>query len=614
MLPLSLTAVRLWQRMVVRVPFLTRLLLGAGVILFSLTGAARFTPVASAQSSGVATAPGGPFLVDAQGRRLELHGVNLVAKCAAGTHASTAPGAPCLPGGGGNELGYVLSPSASDPGLRFTAGDAATLHALGLSVVRLGIIWAGLEPGPPGAHADDPAYCSPHVAGTPFPPLGTADPYSPARIDSYLGEVDTIVALLARQHIRVLLDMHQDGWGLPFANPVSATPWMSEGAPAWATCTSGLPFGDPASWQSAYTDPAVNSAFEHFWANDVTGNLQEQYIRVLTAVAQHFAGNPDVLGYELFNEPSGPVAVSPPAFDRQLQCFYAGARYAPLSCGLAAGPSQAPQEGAIPSVLAADPSHLVFYEAPVLTDYGAPETVGIAEPLPFGHLVLSFHDYGGTPGASSFACTQATCSTQEQNTVSLFTSERAATQTSQNGGPAWLLSEFGAEPYVPDIANVTRLADRNLLSWIYWAGFQLHDPTGGPDEGLLDELTRRPDPARADVLARTYPLATAGTPLTQSFDPGTGAFAFTYRADDRVHSPTQIIVPIAYHYPHGYGVSVRGARVTSRPDAQLLTLVNDPGASTVTVALVARWRSHGARHLASRRHRHRSRPAPAFTG
>jgi endoglycosylceramidase len=265
-------------------------------------------------------------------------------------------------------------------------------------------------------------------------------------------------------------------------------------------------------------------------------------------------------------------------------------------------------------VLAADPHHLVFYEAPVITDFGAPETVGIAEPLPFGRLVLSFHDYGGPPGGSTFSCTQPNCPVQEQLTMSLFSSERPATRTDQTGGPAWMLTEFGAERYVPDIANVAQLADRNLLSWIYWAALQLHDPTGGPEEGLLDELTRRPDRPRAGVLARTYPLATAGTPVTQSFDPSTGAFAFTYRADLSVHSPTEIVVPVAYHYPHGYNVTVRGARVTSRPDAELLTLVNKPGASTVTVNIVARTRSRAAPRPRPPRRRAGSRPAPTFTG
>jgi endoglycosylceramidase len=587
--------------------------------LVVLAGLWAWPSTVAARPGGFVRAPGGPFLVDPQGRRLELHGVNLVAKCAAYTHASQAAGQPCLPGAKRAQPAYVLESQASDPGRRFTARDALTLRRLGFSVVRLGMIWAGLEPGPGGAHENDPRYCSMHTPGTPYPALGAADPYRQATINAYLNRMGRIVSLLAREHIRVLLDMHQDAWGRPFANPSSATPWMAEGAPAWATCTSSAPFQSPAAWQGAYTDPAVNAAFQHFWANDVRGDLQAQYIRVLAAVARHFSGSRDVLGYEVFNEPSGPFEANPPVFDRQLQCFYAGSRYAPASCAAAPGPAQPPARGAIPALLAAAPHQLVFFEAPVLTDYGSPETIGITEALPFRRLVLSFHDYGGVPGAHSFQCSQASCATQEQHTMAQFGSERAATRTSQRGGPAWLLSEFGAESYVPDVARMAHLADQHLLSWTYWSGFQLHDPTGGPGEGLINERTRRPDPARAAVLARTYPLATAGIPESQSFVPGSGAFDFSYRPDHRVRAPTEIVVPTAYHYPYGYTVRVRGARVTSRPGAPMLTLVNQPHASEVTVTLRARAahrRQHpaGRRHAPHRRCRKRQGSCPGFTG
>lgn len=566
---------------------------GIGALVFACALFGLMVPRAGAApkgAQGFISAPGGPFMVDPQGRRLEFHGVNLVAKCASDTHPANVAGRPCLPGGSGHP-NYVLTATARDPGWRFTARDAATLHRLGFSLVRLGVIWAGLEPGPSDAHANDPTYCAEHLPGTPFPNLGAADPYNQQKLNAYLRGVDRVVRLLARQHIRVLIDMHQDAWGQPFANPQGSPPWMAEGAPAWATCTSGTPYSDPSHWQGAYTDGAVNAAFEHLWQNDVAVNLQGQLIRVWTAIARHYATNRDVIGYELFNEPSGPETLAPPLFDRQLQCFYAGRNYSPASC--AATVSQAPAVGVIPAIEAADSHHLVFFEAPVLTDFGSPETIGIAEPLRFPRLVISFHDYGGVPGQSSFECNQPSCSTQENLTMSRFAQERSATQTSQPGGPAWLLSEFGAERYAPDIAHVAALADANLLSWIYWAAFQLHDPTGGPGEGLLDERTRRPDPARAAVLAQTYPLATAGTPSSQSFDPRTGAFDFSYVPDPSVHAPTEISIPLGYHYRYGYKVEVNGARVTSRRGAALLTLVNKPGARTVTVHIRARARRRG---------------------
>ena len=57
---------------------------------------------------------------------------------------------------------------------------------------------------------------------------------------------------------------------------------------------------------AAYFDAAVGHAIHHFFANDVRGNLQGQFARVWHAVARHFATNPDVLGYELYNEPLDP--------------------------------------------------------------------------------------------------------------------------------------------------------------------------------------------------------------------------------------------------------------------------------------------------------------------
>jgi hypothetical protein len=163
------------------------------------------------------------------------------------------------------------------------------------------------------------------------------------------------------------------------------------------------------------------------------------------------------------------------------------------------------------------------------------------------------------------------------------------------------MTEFGAEDYVPDVARVTRLADERLASWTYWAAFQLHDPTGSPTEGLIDAGTRRPDPKRAAVLARAYPLATAGTPTAQSFDPASEAFDLTYTADHGVTAPTQVSIPIAYHYAKGYDVQVTGARVTSHPDSSLLTLANLPGAQSVTVRVRRRSALRPGSCLARRR-------------
>jgi hypothetical protein len=228
---------------------------------------------------------------------------------------------------------------------------------------------------------------------------------------------------------------------------------------------------------------------------------------------------------------------------------------------------------------------------------------------PFPRLGLSFHVYGVTAGtSSSFGCTDPSCGPLETHTYRQFAATRAATRTKQPGGPTWTLSEFGAEDYVPDVARVTRLAEQHMTSWQYWSALQLHDPTGGPTEALLNERTRRPDPRRAAVLARTYPVATAGVPKSHSFDPATEAFDFTYRSDPRVKAPTLIRVPLDYHYPRGYIASVRGGSIVSKPNARLLKVRNDAGEHTVVVEV----RRANARNLAGLPRRCRDRRRFSF--
>jgi hypothetical protein len=243
------------------------------VVVIAAAGSARAASGGWA-GAGIVRAPGGPYLTDAFGRRLQLHGVDLAAKCGGGAVPTNAPGSPCVGPARGPRLAFVLSPTASDPERRFTAADAATLARLGFNVVRLGIIWEGLEPGPAGVGPNDPGYCAAHTPGTPFPKLGSADPYNGAALNAYLARTDRIVSLLAHAGIRVVLDMHQDAWGSAFSNRMSPAPWNGEGAPPWATCTGGQTFTAPPLWSNAYFDPAVKAAVHNFFSNDVRGDLQ----------------------------------------------------------------------------------------------------------------------------------------------------------------------------------------------------------------------------------------------------------------------------------------------------------------------------------------------------
>ena len=574
-----------------------------------VTGGTRRAVAVGFAGPGFIGAPGGPFMTDGYGRKLQLHGVNLVAKCPSfSTVAATDPGKPCIPGPDVVEPpgvpSYWLSPNpanlAVDPETTFTDADAARLADLGFNIVRLGIIWRALEPGKmANPAANDLDFCTPRSLGT--RPLKPADDQLDVagRVDPYLAHVDDTVNLLAAHGILTLLDMHQDNWNEHFNNPGSATPWEGEGAPLWATCTNVtgttnfLPSSASTSngWsEDNIHDPALSFTQDHFWSNDVSGNLQAQYIRVWQEVARHYRDNQWVVGYDPFNEPIDSFnTLSPTAVDSRLQCFYLGSQDPVNSrCNLTVPASEAPAVGFIPAILdpAVDPNHLVFYEGPVVTDYHGIETVGIGFPMNYGHLVLSFHVYPPVGAFGGGECSSAACAPNDELTVRNALQARGLTSTAQPGGPAIFASEFGAEDYLPDLAHDADLFDGSVLGtlpigWAYWSAFQNHDPTGQPNERLF--TSDRGLQPKGATLGRAYPRATAGnpTPGAQRYSPDSAAFDYAYAPDHAINAPTEIVVPPA-RYGQGYKVTVSGAGVTSACGVNPVTLAADPGATSVT--------------------------------
>ena len=511
--------------------------LALGVLVGSaLPSGAAQAPNPQLAVSGLLRAPGGPFLRDGLGRAVILHGVNAVYKLAP-YELVDAPG------------------KAWD----FSAADAAGMASLGFDFVRLGVVWQGLEPG--SKSANDPSVCSEGLPGNPRQ-------YNAAVVKAYLAGLDHTVELLGSYGIYSLIDMHQDIY-----NHAS---FGGDGAPDWAVCTNGSPNGSAAN---PYVNPAVGVAFDHFWDNDVRGGLQTEYDRVWSAVAGHFASNPWVVGYDVFNEPFSTDALVPganAAFDARLECFYTGTAQpgtvngtgVPVVC-----PPFDPTEGAIADIRAADSHHLIFYEPDVSNDFGNPDYIGA---MAFPGLVLNFHNYCLANGPA--------CATEEASVFQREATARSgAASSAQPGGPAWFLSEFGGggNNYA-NLAAVTADADANLIGWAYWQWKQYNDPYGGTDEGVV-EPGGRLDPGKVAVLDRTYAQAVAGTPTTMSFDPTSAVFTLRYRPDPTIHAPTVIFVPTSLHYVHGYCAIASGGRITSASDANPLTVANGPGATTVQV-------------------------------
>ncbi|HEX3796941.1 MAG TPA: cellulase family glycosylhydrolase [Acidimicrobiales bacterium] len=114
----------------------------------------------------------GQWIVDAQGRVIVMHGVDLVKK--------TAPYYPSM----------------------FGPQDAAFLVSEGFTVARIGFMWSAVEPEP--GHFDD----------------------------AYIEKIIALNTLLARYGIRTLIDFHQDDWGASTIYGDGAPLWASLGRSA----------------------------------------------------------------------------------------------------------------------------------------------------------------------------------------------------------------------------------------------------------------------------------------------------------------------------------------------------------------------------------------------
>jgi endoglycosylceramidase len=424
----------------------------------------------------------------------------------------------------------------------FDLAHAAFLAEQGFNTMRLGIIWKALEPEP--AMYDD----------------------------IYLDRIGETVSALGRAGVRVLLDFHQDMYNERF---------NGQGAPDWAVQDDGLPAWPDIGFPGNYAVMrALWRAYDHFWANDAGPGgvgLQDRYAAAWQHVAARFRDEQAVFGYDIFNEPfPGSAAVrcarpgGYPSFDRRLSEF---------------------SRRVLAAIREVDRRRLVFYEPNVLFDYGADTHHA---DLGDEALGFSFHTYclAASPGMPHLPgrLQDVACERQEQRVFDL------AERHSRRTGAGLLLSEFGATDDLRAVERAAVLADRNMVSWQYWAYFNRDPCCERPEEGLVRDLSRQPTEDnvkqdKLDVLARPYPRAIAGTPRSFGFDRKSRAFELTYATRPPANGrrseglETEIFLP-ERHYGHGYSIGSSGAEVVSRPGERLLRLVAKPGEASVGVRVV----------------------------
>jgi endoglycosylceramidase len=436
----------------------------------------------------------------------------------------------------GLNMVYKRPPYAPDA-IGFGEDDAAFLASEGYNTVRVGLIYKAIEPQP--GHYDD----------------------------AYLQRIEKTVNALGRHGIVSLLDFHQDLYNEKF---------QGEGWPDWAVHDDGIPNQPQQGFPTNYlVNPALNRAFDHFWANDF--GLQDSYAAAWRHVADRFKGNRYVLGYDLLNEPWPGTAwqqcaqpAGCPEFDARLSAFVDRVRL---------------------KIREVDPSTLVFYEPNVLFNNGA-----VTQLANFGdkNAAMSFHDYCLTAneGGGGYG---AEC---RQSDSLVFDN---ADKRSQSTGDALLLTEFGATDDQAALLGPLEIADQHMMSWQEWHYCGCNDPTttgSGDKQAIVLDPKKAPSggnlrTSTLDVLSRPYPRLISGKPDSWAFDPETHRFTFGYDPRQRVDgaapfgfgSQSEIVIP-ARQYPSGYSADVRGGAIVSAPGARVLRIAACSAADVVFVTVV----------------------------
>lgn len=461
-----------------------------------------------------ALAHAGHWMIDPQGRVVIMHGENLVVK-----------GSPWV---------------AIDRG--FDDADAAFLTENGFNSIRLGFMWAAVEPKP-----------------------GVFD-------DAVLAQIRAEIQMLHAHGIGVLLDSHQD---------MFSPKYQGDGFPDWAINDDGLPNPSLGFPNNYFANPAEQESWNNFWGNEPapgdTIGVQTRYIQMWQHVAAYLASQPGIVGYDLINEPMpGTMGASCLAADgcgvfetTQLSSFYRSVTAA---------------------IGAVDPRRLIFFEPQPGFAFGDNATSVNDGNAP--NAVFNFHNYC----LSSVAEAGADHSDADCGIVDEQVFQHADAEATRTGDPEFM-SEFAAATSPTDLGDYLADADQHMVGWTHWEFCACNEAAGSTTPGSGDlVIDESKPPTGANVnqtllgqLVRPYPQAIAGTPTSWSYDTSTHGFALTYSTTPAGHrlasrAATEVFLP-SLVYPRGYTASVTGGCILSRPGVQLLQIANRHGAKTVRLSV-----------------------------
>jgi len=443
----------------------------------------------------------GTRFIDSYGRQVILSGVNKVNK--------------------NQQMNYTDKDSL---------GSYSHLADLGFNVIRLGIIWDGVEPEP-----------------------GKFD-------EKYLDKIEERVKWAESNGIYVLLDMHQDLYSVLY----------SDGAPVWATLSENQPHVKGDVWSDSYfLSPAVQKAFDSFWANSPApdgSGLQDHYAKMWKHIASRFANSKAVLGYDIMNEPfngSQGNEVLPVILNGYAQLFAeeTGKVLTPQELGeiWASEEKRFEALGRMKSsekysrVLDAATESCQQFEKNTLQPMYQKMSDAIRE-VDTTHILFLEHSYFGNTGIRSgiepvkrkngktdplvaygphgydLLVDTKNYDSQSNERVGLIFNRMK--ETSERMNVPVLVGEWGAfsgnsESMAMNARYITGLIENLGFSNTYWAYYS----------GIESDLYFK------SAIVRPFPHYTAGVLTSCSYDPATGNFTCSWDEAPEIKAPTVIFIP-----------------------------------------------------------------------
>ena len=527
----------------------------------------------------------GPWLRDNLGRFVLLRGFNF------GTRSKHPPFLPIMP-----MSVQTLDATQFHSELAAVTPQLDLMQQLGVSAIRLLVIWKALEPVP-----------------------GNPEQLQPEAIQ-YLQFLKEIMDALYARGIFVFLDFHQD---------IAHERFGGDGFPDWALAVdqSGLP--QPAgftnsSWGLSYFDVSskdpkwalltevaqaiflrysshIRATLSSFWRNslnnfpDLSGFPVRTHLeKIMGQVANFFKGHPGVLGYEPFNEPM-PVGLGNSHFESSVLPEYYG--------------------NAINEISRFDTTALIFLEPrmtwnlypPDVEEFGwdkfatTPVTFLNCAALPAqDRLVFSFHYYD--PSLSSpVHSPDWNMSNEARDWPALFNAmvdearkrNMAPFMTEYGGEWNWQSKDPGINPALYQYRVLRALIDLSFqqieaqfLHATYWH-FDLYNSETDGDRWNQENFSfLGPDrmPRNWDLFARPYPLRSSATPQLLWFDAQSKNFVLILSGAP-VAAASVLYIPQALQYSTGFEIRSTSPAVQWDETRQLLAWAPDPQQSLHAIVI-----------------------------